>query len=102
MRMNTAVVNVRVDPKVKKEAQEVASELGLTLSALISGFLKNLAKTKAAVFSTSEEPTEYLLETIRESEEDIREKRVISFKKSEEALKHLDKMIKDGKKRRKN
>jgi addiction module RelB/DinJ family antitoxin len=36
--MNTAIINIKTDAKVKKEAQAVASDLGLTLSGAINGF----------------------------------------------------------------
>lgn len=74
--MNTAVVNVKVNPTVKKQAQKVAEELGLSLSALINGFLKHLVRTKAVTFSASEEPTPYLLRALKESKEDIKAGRV--------------------------
>ena len=46
--MNTAVVNIKVDPKVKKQAKKVALELGFSLSALINAYLRQLIKTKTA------------------------------------------------------
>ena len=71
--MNTAVVNVKVNPLVKKEAQKVAEELGLSLSALVNGYLKQLIRNKTVVFSSlEEEPTDYLLEALRQSKEDIK------------------------------
>jgi addiction module RelB/DinJ family antitoxin len=75
--MNTAVINIKVQPDIKKRAQIVASELGFSLSALINAYLKQLVKTKTVIFSaSSEEPTEYLLEALRESREDITKGRV--------------------------
>lgn len=100
--MNTAVVNVKVNPKVKKEAQKVAERLGLSLSSLINGYLRHLIKTKTVFFSLKEEPTDYLLDALKESKEDIKAGRVISFKKPNEVLNYLDKMIKDEQKARQN
>lgn len=100
--MDTAVVNVRVDTKVKKQAQKVARELGFSLSGLINGYLKQLVRTKAAVFNTEEEPTEYLLQALKESKADIKAGRVISFEKPGDVLKYLDKMIANEKKRARN
>ncbi|OGD97442.1 hypothetical protein A3A49_00510 [Candidatus Curtissbacteria bacterium RIFCSPLOWO2_01_FULL_38_11b] len=94
--MNTAVVNVKVNPQVKKEAQKVAEDLGLNLSVLINGYLKQLIRNKTVVFSSlEEEPTDYLLETLRQSREDIKAGRAISFKNPNEALTYMDKMIAD-------
>lgn len=101
--MNTAVINIKVQPDIKKKAQIVASELGFSLSSLINAYLKQLVKTKTVTFSaSSEEPTEYLLQALRESKEDIKKGRVVSFKSGEEAIKYLDDLIEDEKNYRKN
>jgi len=67
--MNTAVINIKTDPKVKAKAQGVASDLGLSLSAIINGYLKHLVRTKTVHFSL-EEPSEYLIKSLEESESD--------------------------------
>lgn len=100
--MKTSIVNVKVDPKVKKEAQEVADKLGFTLSGLVSGYLKHLIKTKEVVFNTSAEPTEYLLAALEESREDIKEGRVISFETWKQEKSFLNKLIADDKKHKKS
>ena len=41
--MNSTVINIKTDIKVKQEAQKIASDLGLTLSGAINGFLKSAA-----------------------------------------------------------
>ena len=94
--MNTSVVNVKVNTLIKKEAQEVAKDLGLSLSALINGYLKQLVRNKTVIFSSlEEEPTGYLLEALRQSRKDIETRRVITFKNSNKALGYLDKMVAD-------
>ncbi|MCL4366415.1 type II toxin-antitoxin system RelB/DinJ family antitoxin [Patescibacteria group bacterium] len=100
--MNTAIVNVKVNPKVKKEAQKVAEDLGLSLSSLINGYLRHLIRTKTVNFSLSEEPSEYMIQALKESKADIKAKRVISFKKPSDALDYLDKLIADEKKSKQN
>lgn len=100
--MNTAVVNVKVNPKVKKEAQRIAEELGFSISSLINGYLKQFIRTKAVDFSLNEKPTEYLLEALKESKKDIQKGRVVSFKKPTDALDYLDKIIANEKKSRQN
>lgn len=49
--MNTAVVNIKVDPKVKTQAQKFAASLGLSLSSLITGLLKQALKTRTVTFT---------------------------------------------------
>lgn len=100
--MNTVIVNVKVDPAVKRKAQRVAEEMGLSLSALVNGFLRHLIKTKTVTFTASEELTPYLLRALKESKEDIKAGRVVSFKNPKDALSYLDTMIVNEKKSHKN
>ena len=91
--MNTAVINIKIDPKVKKDAQKMAQKLGFSLSALLNGYLRHFLKTKSIHFSLNEEPTPALLKMLRESEEDRLAGRVVSFDTSVDELKFLDRMI---------
>ena len=86
--MNTAVVNVKVDPKVKKEAHKVAGELGLSLSGLINAYLKQVIRTKTVHFSAlNEEPGEYLRAVLAESSRDKRKGRVSpGFRRADDAV----------------
>ena len=90
--MNTAVVNVKLEPKLKKEAQKVASDLGFSLSSLIKAYLKQLTRTKTVSFtSITEEPSEYLIQSLKESEADRRAGRVSpSFDSAEDAISWLE------------
>lgn len=91
--MNTAVINIKTDPKVKKDAQKIAAQLGFSLSALLNGYLRHFLKTKSVHFSLNEEPTPYLLDMLRESEEDRLAGSVLSMSNPKEELKYLDKLI---------
>jgi addiction module RelB/DinJ family antitoxin len=89
--MNTAVINIKTNPEVKAKAQKVAEELGFSLSSLINGYLRHLVKTRTAHFTTSEEPTEYLIQALKESEKDIKAGRVSpSFDNADDAVKWLN------------
>ncbi|MBI3380175.1 type II toxin-antitoxin system RelB/DinJ family antitoxin [Candidatus Gottesmanbacteria bacterium] len=102
--MNTAVINLKVEPQVKKSAQKIAHDLGLTLSGLINGYLKQLIRTKTVTFSTASEiPSDYMREALKEAEEEIKAGRVSStFTNAKDALGYLDKMIAKEKRARKN
>ena len=100
--MQTAVVNVKVDTKVKKEAHKIAQELGLSLSGLINGYLRQLIRTREVTFSLSEEPSEYMIQALKESKEDIKAGRVMSLSECIDALNYLDEIINDEKKLKKN
>lgn len=67
--MKTAILNVKIDPKVKREAQKVANELGFSLSAIINASLKNLARSKTVSYSLLE-PTPLLKNAINSSRKD--------------------------------
>ena len=97
--MNTAVINIKTDVRVKTQAKKIASELGFSLSALINGYLNQLIKTKVVHFSALDEtPSEYMIQALRESENDRRKGDYRSFKTSDEALDFVDEMINDSKK----
>jgi len=100
--MNTAVINIKTEPQVKKQAQVVAEKMGISLSSLINGFLRHLIKTKTVTFTAREDPSPWLIQALKESREDIKAGRVISFKTWEEENRYLDKLIADDKKSRRN
>lgn len=84
--MNTAVINIKIDEKTKKEAQQIAKELGVSLSSVIKAYLKQLVRTKKIILTTEEEPTEFMLDALKESKEDIKTGRVVSFKNIDNAI----------------
>ena len=97
--MNGAVINIKVESKLKTEAQKVASDLGFSLSSLINGYLRQLTKTKAIYFSLqNEEPSEYLIKALRESEEERKKGQFKSFRTADQALAFIDKIIDDKRK----
>jgi addiction module RelB/DinJ family antitoxin len=92
--MNIAVINIKVEPKLKAKAQEVASDLGFSLSSLINGYLRQLITTKTIHFSLQDEqPSEYLIKALRESEEQRKKGQFKSFDGVDKAMKFIDKMI---------
>ena len=52
--MNTAVINIKVDPKVKTQAQAIAEKLGFSLSSLINAYLREVIRKKAVNFSLND------------------------------------------------
>jgi len=89
--MNTTVINVRTQTDVKKAAQEVAKDLGLNLSALINGFLRQLIKTKAINLKVTEEPSDYLLQILKDAKEEIKRGEVSPmFENADDAISWLN------------
>lgn len=72
--MNTAVVNIKVDPKVKTQAQKFAASLGLSLSSLITGLLKQALKTRTVTFTDDVrlELTPWAKKMLKQSEKDVK------------------------------
>lgn len=100
--MNTAIVNVKVDPKIKKQAQTVAQRLGFSLSSLINAYLRQLVRDRTVGFSDVRlELTPYAKKMLRESEAEIRSGKAKSYS-PDEYLAYLDTMIANDKTHRKS
>ncbi len=75
--MYTTTIHVKTDVKTRNEAKKVAEDHGLSLTALINIVLKQVARTKHLTLRLDEEePSDYLIETLKKSEEDIKAGRV--------------------------
>lgn len=100
--MQTAVVNIKVDPQVKKKAEQVAENSGYSLNIILSDYLKKIAKITKVQTRLDEEPTRYFIQSMKESEEDFKAGRVVTFKSAKDALAYLDKTIFDEPRAKKN
>ena len=49
--MNDTIITIRINSKLKKDAQKAAKELGFTLSAIINAYLIDFVKNKTVYFS---------------------------------------------------
>jgi DNA-damage-inducible protein J len=88
--MNSAVINIKTNIKVKQEAQKIAADLGLSLSGAINGFLKQLIRNKTVVFTLNKNvPSDYLLSFIKESMAERKRGDFYSFKNNQAALDFL-------------
>lgn len=93
--MDYAIVATKLDPKMKKEAQETAEALGVPLSVLIKGFLKQLIRTKTVTFSLhtheNEIPNLRTRKLLKKAHEDYMKGNTSpAFKTGEEAVKWLE------------
>ena len=64
--MKTAMLNVKIDPKIKREAVKIAESLGFSLSAIVNASLKDLTRRKTVSFSILE-PNVALTNVIRKT-----------------------------------
>jgi len=62
---------IKTDVAVKKRAQKVAADLGLTLSAVVNAMLKQFVRDRAIALSAAPKMTPYLESLIAEVEEDL-------------------------------
>lgn len=89
--MQTAVVNFKTEPVIKTKAQKVARELGFSLGSLLDGYLRQLIRSKTVHFDASEQPSEYLVQSLKEVEKEIKEGWVSpSFDNTGDAIAWLD------------
>ena len=91
--MNTAVINIKTQPEVKAQAQRVARDLGLSLSALINAFLKQFVKTKKVTFSLNHEiPNKRTIAILKQAEKNYKKGNTSpAFKTGKEAVAWLEK-----------
>ncbi|MDP2951096.1 MAG: type II toxin-antitoxin system RelB/DinJ family antitoxin [bacterium] len=73
-----AVINIKTKRDLKTKAQEVASELGLSLSAVLNGFLRQFVRNKAVHFSLVPRMSQELEDIVGKAEYDIHRKRNLS------------------------
>lgn len=91
--MQTAAIYIKTERETKQKAQKVAKELGLSLSVVVNGFLRQFIKTKTVTFSAAnEEPNEYTLSVMKQAEENLKKgNHSPVFKTGEEAVAWLEK-----------
>lgn len=91
--MSYAVVSAKIDPQTKKEAMATAQELGIPLSVVIKGFLKQFIRTKTVTFSARDEeiPNAHTLKMLKIAEENYKKGNTSpAFKTGKEAVKWLE------------
>lgn len=81
---HTAQVSFRIDESVKQNAEDVLEDLGLTLSAAITVFLKKVGRERRIPFDLSVDPF-YSRENISELE-----KRAADIRSGKSSLKEHD------------
>ena len=90
--MDTTIINIKTDPRVKSKAKKVASDLGLNLSGVLNAYLRQFIRTKSVYFSLNEEnPSPFLIQAIKESEKQRKSKDYYSFNNPREAIDFLKK-----------
>src|SRR5687767_10202826 len=101
--MNSAVINLKTDPKVKEEAQKTAGKLGISLSSILNAYLRQFVKTKSIAFSAKEldeVPNAYFRQALHDAREHRRQANtspiftdnIELIKKDPNTYRHIDTM----------
>jgi len=90
--MNTTL-NVKIDAKTKQSLKEFAAEVGVPVSSLVNGTIRQMLRDRKVVFSTALEPTPYLAKILKETEADIATGQNLSpvFESVDNMFDHLEK-----------
>ncbi len=90
--MKVAMINIKTEPSLKEEAQELAEELGFSLSAIVTASLKQFVRTREVQFSAQPRMTSYLEGVLKEVEKDLKAKKRLSpaFSAGKEMDAYLD------------
>lgn len=92
--MNYAVVSIKLDPKTKKEAHKAAAKVGVPLSTILKGYIRDFIKTETVTFRAREPeiPNARTAKILRQAEKDWKEgKHSPIFETGEEAVAWLEK-----------
>ena len=86
------LINIKVEDEVKRQAKLLASDLGLSLSAIVNAFLKQFIRNKEIRFSSMPRMTHELEYYLKDIELDIKNKKNLSnaLKGSDEVNTYLD------------
>jgi addiction module RelB/DinJ family antitoxin len=88
--MKTAILTVKVDEQVKKQAQAVAGSFGIPLSTLVNAYLIELAATGQIHFSAVEVMTPQMEKVIERADKEIKAGDTVGpFKNTKEAVNYL-------------
>ncbi len=87
------VLNIKIDKKVKEEAQKLAKSLGLNMSQIANASYKKFIRTREFTFSDGYTMTPYLEKVVEEAQADYNAGKNISprFSNAEDAIKWLNK-----------
>ena len=87
-----SIINIKTETEVKKNAQKIAKDIGLSLSDVINASLRNFIRTREVYFSTIPRITPEFERLIGKIDKDIKEKKnlSLSFSSSEGINDYLD------------
>jgi len=73
--MEKTLLNIKIDKKMKQEAQNVAKELYLPLGTIINAYLRELIREKRVLFSVPPTPNKQTQKLLRKIKNDLKLKK---------------------------
>lgn len=100
MRQKTAVINVKVDAATKVNAARLAAKLGIPLSLIVQGSLREFISKRGISFYEDAElkPSPYLIDAIRDARRERVNGKMQGFNSAKEAVAYLRQITKRKKK----
>lgn len=91
--MSTTAIYIKTETTTKRQAQQIARDLGLSLSAIVNRFLKQFIKTKTVTFSANDEiPNKQTIAIMKQAEKNLQKgNHSPLFRTGEEAVSWLEK-----------
>ena len=87
----TATINVKIEPELKREAEDFFADVGLTMSAAVVLFLRQTVRRQEIPFPIRREvPNATTLEAAREGERIARDPNVKGYATAEELFAALE------------
>lgn len=91
----TAIINFKIDKKVKIRAQKVAEAMGLNLSDVLNIYLRGFIKIKEIHISLNEDeakPSDELLEAVKEARREYKGGKMKKYKDIDSLITRLEKI----------
>lgn len=86
--MATTTVSIRLDPELKKTSEAMLSEMGLSLSTLVSMLLRQMQRDRAIPFQVSlDQPNRETVQAMLEAERIANDKNAPYYTNAHDAIK---------------
>ena len=73
-----SIINIKTDKEVKKNAQKIAKDIGISLSDVVNASLRNFIRTREVYFSAIPRMTPEFERLVGRINKDIKEKKNLS------------------------
>lgn len=89
----TTTMNIRMDEATRRELQDFAGQIGIPATSLVNASIRQMLRSRAVTFATSLEPTSYLENILRQTDNDIKAGKNLSpvFGSVDDMFDHLEK-----------